>query len=193
MRIIAGKLRGRRIAAPTGTQTRPTSDRVREALFSSLDSRLGTLDGAIVLDAFAGSGALGIEALSRGASSVTFVETAPSALAVLRKNIEALSLDDRTHIVRGDAFVRTQRGSVPGGPFSLLFLDPPYRINKSEVRTLVEHMLDAQLMIPGAFVVWEHASETDADWPDQCVELGSHRYGSTTVSIAVCDAEGEGR
>ncbi|MDP2182586.1 MAG: 16S rRNA (guanine(966)-N(2))-methyltransferase RsmD [Actinomycetota bacterium] len=193
MRIVAGELRGRRISAPAGVETRPTSDRVREALFSSLTARLGTLDGACVLDAFAGSGALGIEALSRGASSATFVESARPALSALDANVGFLGIANRTRIVRGDVFALARRGALPGGPFTLLFLDPPYRINKFEVRRLIEDMLDASLVTREALVVWEHASNTDADWPDRCAELGARKYGSTTISIAGCDAEGEGR
>lgn len=193
MRIVAGSLRGRRIAAPAGELTRPTSDRVREGLFSSLTSRIGAFDEERVLDAFAGSGALGIEAISRGALSATFVESARSALSALTSNIASLEISDRSHVVQGDVFGRAGRGAVVGGPFTLLFLDPPYRINKFEVRRLIEDLLDNGLLTRGALVVWEHASGSDADWPDRCAELGTHRYGSTTVSIAVCDAEGEGR
>ncbi|MDZ4064974.1 MAG: RsmD family RNA methyltransferase, partial [Coriobacteriia bacterium] len=116
MRIVAGELRGRRISAPSGVETRPTSDRVREALFSSLTARLGTFDRACVLDAFAGSGALGLEALSRGASAATFAESARPALLALDANIRSLGIADRSRIVRGDVFTRARRGALPGGP-----------------------------------------------------------------------------
>src|SRR5579859_1944240 len=99
MRVIAGELGGRRLRSPRGEATRPTSGRVREALFSML----GEIDGARVLDLFAGSGALGIEALSRGAASATFVEHAPPALAALRANLAALGLGERSRVVDGDA------------------------------------------------------------------------------------------
>ena len=122
MRVIAGELRGRRLAAPPGSGTRPTSDRVREATFNALVS-MGEVEGAVVLDAFAGSGALGIEALSRGAERCTFVERDREALQVLRANLETCRLGpDRATVVAGDAHLST-------GSFDLVLLDPPYRFD----------------------------------------------------------------
>jgi 16S rRNA (guanine966-N2)-methyltransferase len=121
MRIIAGTHRGRRVAAPPGSETRPTSDRVRESLFSIL----GPIDDARVLDLFAGSGALGLESLSRGAASVTFVERAPKALSAIRANLEALGEEATVHSRDAVGFVRD--ASRAGGPYDLVFLDPPYR------------------------------------------------------------------
>jgi 16S rRNA (guanine966-N2)-methyltransferase len=119
VRVIAGELGGRRLAAPPGTATRPTSDRVREATFGALTS-LGVLDGAVVLDGFAGSGALGIEALSRGAATCTFVERDRAALATLRTNLRSLGLGpDRATVVPGDVAAVT-------GRWDLALLDPPY-------------------------------------------------------------------
>lgn len=119
MRVIAGELRGRRLAAPPGTGTRPTSDRVREATFNALGS-MGAIEDATVLDGFAGSGALGIEALSRGAAHCTFVERDRAALAVLRANLDTCRLGpDRATVVAGD--VRLADGS-----WDLALLDPPY-------------------------------------------------------------------
>ncbi|CAA9513524.1 MAG: 16S rRNA (guanine(966)-N(2))-methyltransferase [uncultured Solirubrobacterales bacterium] len=118
MRVVAGHLRGRRLTAPPGRDTRPTSDRVREALFSIV----GPLDGARVLDLFAGSGALGIEALSRGARSATFVERDARAVAVMRRNLEALRLSDAAlHRRDALAFLRAANAT-----YDLIFLDPPY-------------------------------------------------------------------
>ena len=119
MRIIAGKWRGRPLEAPPGLGTRPTGDRVRETLFSMLSSRLGTFEGLRVADLFAGSGALGLEALSRGAVSATFVENDPKAAAILRRNMEKLSAS--AQIVCGSAL------SLPRAePFDLILADPPY-------------------------------------------------------------------
>jgi 16S rRNA (guanine966-N2)-methyltransferase len=121
VRIIAGQYRGRRIGTPPGTDTRPTSDRVRESLFSIL----GPLHGARVLDLFAGSGALGLESLSRGAAAATFVERAPAALKAIRANLTALQAEASVHDRDVLAFVRD--ASRAGGPYDLVFLDPPYR------------------------------------------------------------------
>ncbi|MEO7563875.1 MAG: 16S rRNA (guanine(966)-N(2))-methyltransferase RsmD [Sphingomicrobium sp.] len=121
MRIIAGEWRGRLIDAPLGMATRPTADRVRETLFSMLFSRLGSVEGSAVADLFAGSGALGFEALSRGASSVTFVERDSAALAAIRATAERLGAGERITILPANAF------NLPrAGPFDLILADPPY-------------------------------------------------------------------
>jgi 16S rRNA (guanine966-N2)-methyltransferase len=131
MRIVAGAAKGRRLVAPKGTDVRPTADRVKEALFSSLQP---LLPGARVLDLFAGSGALGLEALSRGAASVTLVERSRPALDALRRNIEAVGLPGRTWSPgrRGGL-----AGDLPGEPFDLVLLDPPYHLPKAELATLL--------------------------------------------------------
>jgi 16S rRNA (guanine966-N2)-methyltransferase len=120
MRVVAGALRGRRIDAPPGGDTRPTTDKVREAVFNALGS-LDLVRDATVADLFAGSGALGIEALSRGAAHCTFVERDRTALRTLRANLEALGLDDRSRVVAGDAVVLAARLDV-----DLVLADPPY-------------------------------------------------------------------
>lgn len=121
MRVIAGQHGGRRLVAPKGADTRPTADRVREALFSVL----GEVSGLTVLDLFAGSGALGIEAVSRGAKSAVFVERAAPPLAALRANLEALAIDAEVHRADATAFLRN--ASRAGHTYDLIFLDPPYR------------------------------------------------------------------
>jgi 16S rRNA (guanine966-N2)-methyltransferase len=120
MRVVSGELRGRRIEAPPGTDTRPTTDKVREATFNALGS-LDLVRDALVVDLFAGSGALGIEALSRGAAHCTFVERDRSALRVLRANIAALGLEERARVVSGDALVQGR-----GRQADLVLADPPY-------------------------------------------------------------------
>ncbi|MXO73876.1 16S rRNA (guanine(966)-N(2))-methyltransferase RsmD [Altererythrobacter aerius] len=122
MRIIAGEWRGRKLAAPKGDLTRPTADRTRETLFNMLASRLGTFDGLVVADLFAGSGALGIEALSRGAASCLFVENDAGAIDVIRANIAAVGARDRAEVRRGSVM---DLGPVPA-PYDLVLLDPPY-------------------------------------------------------------------
>jgi 16S rRNA (guanine966-N2)-methyltransferase len=121
MRIIAGEWRGRRLTAPEGMATRPTGDRVRETLFSMLASRLGSFDQLRVADLYAGSGALGLEALSRGAAFACFVEQDPRALAAIRINVEALGATDRIRIL-----ARSAEAPAPEQPFDLVFADPPY-------------------------------------------------------------------
>lgn len=125
MRVVAGELRGRKIEAPEGKTTRPTTDKAREATFNALGS-LGIVVGAHVVDAFAGSGALGIEALSRGAAHCTFIERDREALAVLQRNIDSLGLRDRSTIVRGDAVMLL--ASVSGA--TIVLADPPYEFAK---------------------------------------------------------------
>ena len=121
MRIIAGEWRGRRLATAEGMATRPTADRVRESLFSMLASRLGAFEGLRVADFYAGSGALGLEALSRGAAFACLVEHDPRALAAIRANVEALGAEDRTRILARAV------GSLPASePYDLIFADPPY-------------------------------------------------------------------
>src|SRR5687767_14198505 len=121
MRIIAGDWRGRVIESPPGLATRPTADRVRETLFSMLASRLGSLEGLRVADLFAGSGALGLEALSRGAAFACFVENNPKAASVIRANIADLGALDRVQVLGGSALVLPK-----SDPFDLVFADPPY-------------------------------------------------------------------
>jgi 16S rRNA (guanine966-N2)-methyltransferase len=174
MRVIAGRYRGRRLQAPPGEATRPTSDRVREALFSVLGDRV---DGARVLDLFAGSGALGIEALSRGAAEATFVDTAPAAIRAVKANLEAL--DAAAEVRRADARRFLGSASAAARQYDLVFLDPPYRLAGrlgSELTTALPAVL-----APGAAVV----AESDRRAP---LELGlpildERRYGDTLIRI----------
>lgn len=186
MRIVAGYWKGRKLAAPAGMQTRPTSDRVREALFSSLASRLGDdLGGTAVLDLFAGTGALGFEALSRGATTAVFVEHDPKALRALHANVGTLEAGPRIRIVAGEAARYVSAPTAGDGPFGLLFLDPPYRIDAAEVRGLIDALADRGFLEPGCVIVWERASEGEADWPPGIEPVSAKRYGDTTVDLAV--------
>ena len=186
MRIVAGSLRGRVLKAPSGTATRPTSDRVREAVFSRIESLAPeALGGTQVLDAFAGSGALGIEALSRGAAGATFVERDHAALAVLRSNLTALGVERAAHVLPADVGRAAASGRLPGAPFSLLFVDPPYRIDKSEVRALIDACALQGALTDGALVIWEHATGDVIEWPARFEPFGPRRYGSTEVDMAI--------
>jgi len=150
MRIIAGACRGRPIEAPTGQSTRPTADRARETLFSMLASRLGSFEDLRVADLFAGSGALGFEALSRGAASATFVESDRAALAIIRRNAATLGIDDRARIVGGSAL------ALPASePFDLIFADPPYAPGSGSA--VVRSIADAEWLAPGGWLSVETA------------------------------------
>lgn len=182
MRIVAGEYKGRRLAAPRGHATRPTADRVREGLFSALAARLGPgLGGGNVLDAYAGSGALGLEALSRGATRATFVDKDGHAVRAMRSNIDSLGVRTRATVIEADVRSIAKRGGVPGAPFSLLFLDPPYRIEQPEVKALIEALARSDGLTEGAIIVWEHDAGTPVDWPQGVEDLFDLRYGSTKL------------
>lgn len=171
MRVIAGQFGGRRLTAPKGSATRPTSDRVREALFSVL----GDVSGLTVLDLFAGSGALGIEALSRGAGRAVFVERAAPALAALQGNLDALGIVAEVH--RGDARVFLRNASQAGHPYDLVFLDPPYR----EADRLGHELDLGGVIAPGGRLV----TESDRRSP-LAIDLPlsfERRYGDTLIRI----------
>ena len=174
MRVIAGRYGGRRLQAPRGAATRPTSDRVREALFSILGTRV--LD-ARVLDLFAGSGALGLEALSRGARSATFVESAPAALAALRANLAALGAD--AEVVRSDAPRWLRAASDGARQYDLVFLDPPYP-RAAELGEPLSDSLPA-VLAPGALVVAESDRRTPLDLTMTATD--ERRYGDTLIRI----------
>jgi len=185
VRIIAGRFRGRRLAAPAGDDTRPTSDRVRESVFSSLASLLGPdLGGGAVLDAFSGSGALALEALSRGCRSATVVESDRKAVSAIRGNVEALDAAGQVRLVTGDVFALAESGSVPGGPFALILIDPPYRLPSTEIMALVAALGGHDLLEDGAIVVFEHRRGVGVEWPEGFVPLTHKRYGTTEIDIA---------
>jgi 16S rRNA (guanine966-N2)-methyltransferase len=184
MRVIAGRLGGRRLSAPKGRTTRPTSDRVREALFSML----GELDGVVALDLFAGSGALGIEALSRGAERVVFVERDASAVSTLRANLTALGLDETEATVRvGEALASLRAAQAREETYDLVFIDPPYR-HASELQGALSALLPA-LLSPTARVVVE--SDRRAPGELALETITRRRYGDTTITIHRLPAEGK--
>jgi 16S rRNA (guanine966-N2)-methyltransferase len=176
MRVIAGSLGGRRLKAPVGRVTRPTSDRVREALFAML----GELHGASVLDLFAGSGALGIEALSRGAQRAVFVERDARAVKVLRANLEALGIEpDSAEVHRADALVALQSARTRKETYDLIFIDPPYSHARDWGPELTAML--PSLSRPAARIV----VESDRRAPLQLLlEVAQQRrYGDTSITI----------
>ncbi|MFP5576849.1 MAG: 16S rRNA (guanine(966)-N(2))-methyltransferase RsmD [Acidimicrobiia bacterium] len=174
MRVVAGSARGRRIDAPPGTDTRPTTDRVREAVFNALGS-LGVVAGAAVVDLFAGSGALGIEALSRGAASAHFVESDRRAVATIEHNLVTLGLADRAVVVPRPVHVAV--ADLPA-PVDLVLADPPYAFDAWS--DLLERLLPC--LAPDAVVVVE--SDRSVTLPDGWEKVRERTYGGTVVLFA---------
>lgn len=175
-RIIAGRYGGRRIQTPPGDGTRPTSDRVREAMFSSIQSELGGFDDELrVLDLFAGSGALGLEALSRGAGSAVFVESNARAASVIKRNIRDLGANAVVDRMKAERYV----DSTPDA-FGLLFLDPPYALPTDEVASLVASLKAWRAEADALFVV-ERSSRDPFTWPEGVEGLRDKAYGETRV------------
>jgi 16S rRNA (guanine966-N2)-methyltransferase len=177
-RVIAGAAGGRRLAVPGGTSTRPTSDRAREGLFGTVLSELGSLDGKRVLDLFAGSGAVGLEALSRGAAHVLLVESDDRAVAVIRANIATVGLPGAQ--VRGAKAERMLARPPDVAPYDLAFADPPYALAGAAVTRILESLARGWLA-PGALVVVERATRSgEVSWPDDFIAGKSRRYGEAT-------------
>jgi 16S rRNA (guanine966-N2)-methyltransferase len=176
MRIVTGTARGRRLVTPSGLEVRPTTDRVREAVFNALGS-LDVLRDAVVLDLFAGSGALGIEALSRGAAHVTFVDSSPQALRAVRENLETCRMAEDATVVRGDALAHLARD---GGHVDLALLDPPYGF---EAWDELLAAIDAEVLVI--------ESDRPIDPGPGTEVLRQRRYGGTVVTIARCNGRGD--
>ena len=179
MRIIAGHAGGRRLAAPP-EGTRPTTDRVREALFSSLDTHVretyGGWSDVRFLDLFAGSGAVGLEAMSRGAAEATLVERDRRCLEVLRRNVA--TVDARARVVAADA----TRWRPEGGPFDVIYIDPPYALPDDDVRVLLAALVVHGAVAEGALAVVERSVRSQAPWPTSgWEELRKRDYGDTAL------------
>jgi 16S rRNA (guanine966-N2)-methyltransferase len=176
MRVVGGRLKGRNIAAPTSRDIRPTADRLRESVFNILVHAYDNpIDGARVLDLFAGTGALGIEAVSRGAAFVLFVDNGAEARALLRNNVETLALGGVSKVYRRDA---TDLGPAhPMQPFALAFLDPPY--GKGLAEKSLASLRDGGWLVPGALVVVEEAKAAAFAAPDGFEELERRVYDDT--------------
>jgi 16S rRNA (guanine966-N2)-methyltransferase len=180
MRVVGGRLGSRPLKGPKSQEVRPTSDRLREALFNILTHSYGDpVSGSRVLDLFAGTGALGIEALSRGAAYTLFVDDGVEARALLRDNVETLGLAGVTRIFRRDA---TRLGPVyPVEPFNLAFLDPPY--GKRLAGTALDAARDGGWLLPGAFIVVEEAADGGFAAPAGYDELERRQYDDTEFTF----------
>jgi len=178
VRVVAGKWGGRTIRAPRGTSVRPTTDRVREAVFAILGD---DVEGSVVLDLFAGTGAMAIEALSRGAAGAVLVESSPAALSALKANLAALEAEDAVCLPL-DYREAVRRLSAKGRTFDLVFLDPPY--GKGMVGLSAELLSRAGIIAPGAVVVAERASRDPVDTvPAEWRERADRRYGDTRITL----------
>jgi 16S rRNA (guanine966-N2)-methyltransferase len=181
VRIVAGSLKGRSIVTPEGQGTRPTSDRARQAVFNVLEHAAWaeSLEGMRVMDLYAGSGALGFEALSRGAAFALFVETDEEARGAIRENADAFHVMGRTRVHRRSAIDLGARPRSDGEAFDLAFLDPPYRKGLGELT--LQRLLEGQWLQPGAFVVFERGSdEPEIDTPGY-ERLDARNYGAARV------------
>jgi 16S rRNA (guanine966-N2)-methyltransferase len=194
-RVIAGEAGGRRLAVPAGRDTRPTSDRAREGLFATLTSMVGSLAGARVLDLYAGSGAVGLEALSRGAGHVLLVEAGARAGRVIRENIAAIGLPGAEVITDRVERVLARGPATDGGRYDIVFADPPYALADREVSAMLsllargddpprpprEGMAGGSWLAPGALVIVERATRSGpVRWPEGFVADRARRYGEAT-------------
>lgn len=186
VRIVAGRWRGQILKAPAASTTRPTTDRVKEAMMSALFSARG-FEGAWVLDPFAGSGALGLEALSRGAAHLRLCEADRAAYNIVRANIASLpGAADQVELLRGDAF-KVAAAPTPH-PFDLVLLDPPYAMPSGQVMGLVEDLRAQGVVADGALVCYEHAESDDSTLRSECERiqwgvLKSKSYGDIAYSL----------
>jgi 16S rRNA (guanine966-N2)-methyltransferase len=178
-RIIGGAAGGRRITTPRGASTRPTSDRVREALFSAVESWCGSLHGLRFLDLYAGSGAIGLEAWSRGAGVVTMVEHDRRTASLIAANAKALGFV-RAHVVTGPVSAMLRR--APAAPYDVAFLDPPYPLPDDAVAADLSALARHGWLVPGAMVVVERSVRSPAPaWPDGIASTREKRYGETVL------------
>jgi len=179
LRVIGGKLRGRKLSSLRGAAIRPTADRHREAIFNIL---VGRIQGAVVLDLFAGTGALGIEALSRGAKFAVFIDHHKDAISVIARNLKLCLFEDRSKIIKWDIAKNLNCICMTDQKFDLIFMDPPYK--KNLVGAALLHLQHAQALAGGARIVVEH-SPYETITPDFCAYeiLDQRKYGKTLVSF----------
>lgn len=180
-RIVAGRLGGRRLDPPAGSAVRPTSDRVREALFSSLES-LTDLAGARFADLYAGSGAVGLEAHSRGAAHVLLVESDPKAVRAARANIAALAAAPAVRLVAAPVQSVLTAGPGTDPPYDIVFADPPYDLPERQLTAAQQALVSGGWLAPGAIVVFERSRRSGPPgWVRPVTELHARRYGDTTL------------
>lgn len=179
-RVIAGTAGGRRLAVPPGRSTRPTSDKAREAMFSTLEALRGTLTGARMIDLFGGSGAVGLEALSRGAAHVLLVEADASAAKVIRENVRIVALPGAE--VRADRAEKVVAGRPSGDPYDLVFLDPPYAVTDEALREMLITLRAGDWITDDVLVTVERSTRGgEFVWPGGFEALRSRRYGEGTL------------
>ncbi|MET9296971.1 16S rRNA (guanine(966)-N(2))-methyltransferase RsmD [Streptomyces sp. NPDC003077] len=189
-RVIAGIAGGRRLAVPPGSGTRPTSDRAREGLFSTWESLDGPLTGARVLDLYGGSGAVGLEALSRGAEHVLLVEADARAVRTIRENVRVVGLPGAD--VRAGKAAQVIAGPPPGEPYDVVFLDPPYAVTNDDLREILLTLRDQGWLTADALVTVERSTRGGAfPWPDGFTPIRARRYGEGTLwygrAASTCD------
>ncbi|GGZ47186.1 DNA methylase [Streptomyces inusitatus] len=189
-RVIAGTAGGRRLAVPPGTGTRPTSDRAREGLFSSWEAFLGTLEGLRVADLYAGSGAVGLEALSRGATHALLVEADARAARVVRENVRAVALPGAE--VRTGKAEQIVTGPAPEEPYDVVFLDPPYAVTDDDLREILLTLRTQGWLTGDTLVTVERSTRGGTfGWPRGFEPLRARRYGEATLwygrAASVCD------
>ena len=178
-RIIGGSVGGRRIQTPRGVSTRPTSDRVREALFSTIEAWCGSLHGLRFLDLYAGSGAVGLEAWSRGAGVVTLVEQDRRTASLIAGNARTLGFS-KANVVAASVAGALQRR--PAAPYDVAFLDPPYPVDDESVAAALGGLVEYDWLVPDALVVVERSSRSaEPVWPPGFGEVWHKRYGETTL------------
>ncbi len=179
MRVIAGKYRGRRLHAPRGRSIRPTADRLRESIFNIIGEDIA---GHNIIDVFAGTGAMGIEALSRGAEQAVFIDKHPQALECLRTNLRSLANPDRWQIIRWDAGPSLRCLSALDLRFGYAFIDPPYNCGLAD--RALQNLLDADVMLPGGLIVLEHHQLEGLTPREACTSIwDQRRYGKTLVTF----------
>ena len=181
-RIIGGSAGGRRITTPRGSRTRPTSDRVREALFSAVESWCGSLQGLRFLDLYAGSGAVGLEAWSRGAGVVTLVESDRRTAGLISTNARELGFPKANVVASA---VAATLATPPAAPYDVVFSDPPYPLTEAELSHDLCLLADQGWLVPGALVVVERSSRSpEPGWPSGYGEVRSKKYGETALWFA---------
>lgn len=178
-RIIGGNAGGRRIQTPVGQHTRPTTDRVREALFSAIEAWCGSLQGLRFLDLYAGSGAVGLEAWSRGAGVVSFVESDRRTARLIYENAKLLGFS-RVHVLTNSVAAALSR--PPSAPYDVVFMDPPYHLDDASVGEELALLCGQDWLVPGALVVVERASRSpEPAWPACFTDTRGRKYGETTL------------
>lgn len=180
MRVIAGSARGRKLHPPAGNRVRPTADRVKEAIFSALASRFGSFDDLTVLDLFAGSGGLGIEALSRGAATAFFVDSHPESIALTRKNLQLTGFENSAPLILMDAQKALNRFSDQGKIFDIILVDPPYA-DKELSERILSLLANLRLLSTNGVVVFETDSRYELPLHDSFHLLSRKVYGDTAV------------